>query len=182
MKTNPTWALTLASLKMWYRDRQALFWTLFLPLLIMVIFGLLNFGAFGSVNLGIVDQADSEASHTFTAGLESIETLHISRGESLEEERQTLTEGDRHLVLILPPTFGRSLEPTELQLLYNEGKPQEVQVGQTIIRQALNEMTFAVTNTPRLFTLNAQPVTSRNLRYMDFLMPGVVAMAIMQMG
>ena len=182
MKANPTLALTVASLKMWLRDRQALFWTLFLPLLIMVILGLMNFGAFGNVDLGLVDQADNQASRRFVENLEAIEALNISHGVSLEEERQALKDGDRHMVLILPPSFQASGQPTELQILFNEGRPQEVQVGQTIIRQALDEITFSLSNTPRLFTLNAQSVDSRNLRYVDFLMPGIVAMAIMQMG
>ena len=46
--SNPTWVLTIASLKMWFRDRQAIFWTFFLPLVLMVIFGILNFGDFGA--------------------------------------------------------------------------------------------------------------------------------------
>ena len=52
--TNTTWVLTVASLKMWYRDRQAIFWTFFLPLVLMIIFGVLNFGDFGRVDLGVV--------------------------------------------------------------------------------------------------------------------------------
>ena len=130
MKANPIWVLTLSSLKMWIRDRQAIFWSLFLPLLIMVILGLMNFGAFGNVNLGIVDLADNEASHSFAESMKSIEALDISLGASLADERQALIEGDRHLVLVLPPTFGVSREATELQVLYNEGSSQEVQVGQ----------------------------------------------------
>jgi ABC-2 type transport system permease protein len=33
-----------------------------------------------------------------------------------------------------------------------------------------------------LFVIDPEPVNSRNLRFIDFLMPGIVAMAIMQMG
>ena len=62
LRTNPTWVLTVASLKMWFRDRQAIFWTFFLPLMLMVIFGVLNFGNLGAVDLGIVDRANNEAS------------------------------------------------------------------------------------------------------------------------
>ena len=63
---NPTLALTIASLKMYYRNRQAIFWTLVLPLMFIVIFGLLNFGAFSTVNMGLVDEADTPASEILT--------------------------------------------------------------------------------------------------------------------
>ena len=182
MRANPIWTLTLASLKMWFRDRQAIFWTLFLPLLLMVIFGILNFGAFGSVNLGIIDQADNETSRDLVASLGAIDTFEISRSESRPAERQALLDGDRDLVLVIPSGFGRLGESSAVEVLYNQGEPRQTQVGQSIIRQVLDEMTFALTEIPRTFTVTSQPVDSRNLRYVDFLMPGIVAMAIMQMG
>ena len=182
MRASPTWVLTVASMKMFYRDRQALFWTLFLPLLIMLIFGFLNFGALGSVGLGIVDLAGNEASVRFVEGLRSVEALDVTGPSPLESERSALSDGDRDLVLVLPPGFGASQEQAAVRVLYNDGRPQEVQVGQAMVRQALDEVAFQVTGTPRLFTLSAEPVTSRNLRYIDFLLPGVVAMSIMQMG
>ena len=55
-------------------------------------------------------------------------------------------------------------------------------MGQSVIRQLLDEMTFALRNVPNRFIIEAQPVESRNLRFIDFLMPGIVAMSIMQMG
>ena len=182
LRANPTWTLTVAALKIWFRDRQAIFWTLFLPLVLMAIFGVLNFGAFGSVDLGVVDQADNEVSRSLLDSLDGIDTLDISRGGTTAEEEQALQDGNRDLVLVIPAGFGGSQGPSAVEVLYNHGEPRETQVGQTIIRHTLDEMTFALTGTPRSFTVNSRPVDSRNLRYVDFLMPGIVAMAIMQMG
>ena len=181
-RTNPTLALTVASLKMWFRNRQAIFWTFFLPLVIMVIFGMLNFGALGAVDVGIIDRADNEASRSFVNGLAGIESFDVSRDGTEEEERQALAGGDRVLVLVIPEEFGRFRGPVAVQLYYNQGQPQETQVGQTIVRQLLDEMNFALSGASRRFTIDAWPVDSRNLRFIDFLMPGIVAMSIMQMG
>ena len=128
MRANPTWILTLATLKMWFRDRQAIFWTLFLPLVLMVIFGILNFGAFGTVELGIIDQADNENSRDLVASLEAIDTFDISLSESQPEERQALLDGDRDLVLVIPASFGRLGETSAVEVLYNQGEPRETQV------------------------------------------------------
>ena len=179
---NPTLALTVASLKMWYRDRRAIFWTLFLPLLIMVSLGMVDFDALVSVDLGVVDTADSEASRRLITGLESLDAFDVFKDPTEAKGKRALSDGDRDIVLIIPAEFGPSSGPVEVKVLYNEGRPLEVQVGLTIIRQALDEMTFALTDGPRLFTINAQPVNSRNLRFIDFLMPGIVAMALMQTG
>jgi len=48
---NVTWS----AIKMYFRDWHAIFWSLFLPLLIMGIFGILDFERAGDVQMGLVD-------------------------------------------------------------------------------------------------------------------------------
>ena len=180
--TNPTLVLTVASLKMWFRDRQAIFWTFFLPLVLMVIFGVLNFGDLGAVDLGVVDQAHNEASRGLATNLEEIESFDLFNNGTKEQEIEALSDGDRDLVLVIPPNFSESVGPVTVQMFFNAGHLRETQVGQAIVRQILDEMTFEVTDVPGRFAIDAQPVDSRNLRFIDFLMPGIVAMSIMQMG
>ena len=43
MRFGVLWALFVASVKMFVRNRAAVFFSLFLPLIIMLIFGVLNF-------------------------------------------------------------------------------------------------------------------------------------------
>ena len=180
--TNPTWVLTVASLKMWYRDRQAIFWTFFLPLVLMLIFGILNFGDLGAVDLGVVDRARNEASEGLVTGLEELETFDLTTDGTEETEQQALSDGDRDLVLVIPREFAQPGGPITVQLFYNVGQTRQTQVGQSVIRQLLDEMTFALSDVPSRFIVEDQPVQSRNLRFIDFLMPGIVAMSIMQMG
>ena len=55
-------ALTVANLKMMLRNRQTIFWALFFPLLLVVVFGLLDIDGFGSASLAIVDEAGTPRS------------------------------------------------------------------------------------------------------------------------
>jgi ABC-2 type transport system permease protein len=182
MFSGPRWALTGATLKMWFRDKQALFFTFLLPILFMLLFGVLNFGDFGSVKLALIDQAQNEASKGFITGLKRIESLDIKQGESIDKERDTLNDGKLDMILTLPSEFGAPGQSSKMQVLYNQNRPAETQVGEAILRQALNEITFNITGTQRLFELDLQPVRSKSLRYVDFLMPGIIAMSLMQMG
>ena len=50
-------ALTLANLKMMSRNRQAAFWALFFPLMLVVVFGLIDINAVGPGELWILDQS-----------------------------------------------------------------------------------------------------------------------------
>lgn len=181
MLRQPVIYLTWSSVKMWSRDRASLFWTFFLPLVIMVIFGLLNFGELGRVDLGIVDEAQNDASAAFIAGLESISALDTTPG-SRAAEQYALAQGRRDLVIILPGHFGNAGTPVEIEVLYHGGRTSETQVGLGILRSAIAELNFAITGAARVISLSAQSVDARNLGYIDFLTPGVIGMSIMQLG
>jgi len=183
-QTNPTLSLTRASMKIWFRDRQAIFWTFFLPVVLISVFGLLDFGAFSTVDLGIVDRAKNDASRKLVADIVALDTFDISGTLSEMEEREALLDGDRDLVLIIEPGFGEAQSPVRrhVTVVFNQGQAQESVAGQTIIQHVLDEITFAERNFSDRYTIDAQPVDSRNLKFIDFLMPGVVAMSIMQMG
>jgi len=54
--------ITYYAIKAFFRDRQAIFWSLFLPIMIMSIFGVMKFDEAAKVNLGIVDEAKNKSS------------------------------------------------------------------------------------------------------------------------
>lgn len=68
-----------------------------------------------------------------------------------------------------------------LTVYTNVSQPQQVQTTMSILTQILDKTTIQVANAPQLFELKTQEVSSRNQKYIDFLLPGIVAMAIMQM-
>ncbi len=188
MVTRPAIYLTWMSIRMWARDRAALFWTFFLPLVIMVIFGLLNFGELGKVDVGIVDRAQNEPSGRFIEEANAAEALRVSMG-SEESELAALTDGQRDLVIIIPENFGPTAgqegaewEPATIQALYHASRAAESQVGLGILRSGIDEMNFALSDIDRVVTLEAVAVEARDLGYIDFLMPGIIGMAIMQLG
>ena len=121
MFAKPAVYLTWWSIKMWSRDRAAMFWTFFLPLVIMVIFGLLNFGELGKVDLGIVDLAGNEASSQFIDGLSEIDALRIETGTA-EDERAALADGKRDLVILLPVDLADVHSENQIVALYH-GEP-----------------------------------------------------------
>jgi len=173
-------------LRSYTRDRTALFFGFFFPLLFMVLFGVLNLGAFGHVNLGIVDAANNDDSRAFASRFSTIDTLQISTGTRAEEV-DALQRGERDLVLVIPADFhfapvpGASTAPT-LSLYVNSARPEQAFVGSSIITRAIDEISFAVTQTKPVFAIDERRLEGRNLTYVDFLTPGIIGMTIMQLG
>lgn len=181
MLARPSVYLTWWSIKMWSRDRAAMFWTFFLPLVIMVIFGLLNFGELGKVDVGIVDNAGNDASRGFIEGLSEIDALRIAMGTA-EAERAALADGKRDLVLVLPEDLASATGGSQIVAWYHGSRLTEARLGLTVMQSAVDDLNFAITGAERVVTLTEEAVAARDLGYIDFLMPGVIGMAIMQLG
>ncbi|HYR93883.1 MAG TPA: ABC transporter permease [Methylomirabilota bacterium] len=173
-------------LRAYTRDWVALFFGFFFPLIFMGLFGILNFGSFGHVGTGIVDNANNADSQAFRGALAKVETLKITVG-TLDDELTALKKGDRDIVLVIPADFKiaparpGSAVPT-LTMYENQGRGQEVAVGSAILTQVIDQMSFAVTQSAPIVTTKVEEVAGRNLKYVDFLTPGIVGMTIMQLG
>lgn len=180
MRRYPFWMLTFSSLKAYFRNFSALFFSFLIPLVIMGIFGLINFGSnTPTVNIGIVDQAHNRASTTIIQNLKGIKAVKLHTG-SLDSEKHELEQGNRDLVAVLPPSIGQG--STAITAYYNQGNAQNSQVAIAIMNQFADRASFAFAGVTPAFTLETHPVQSRNLTYVDFLVPGIIAMSIMQTG
>jgi ABC-2 type transport system permease protein len=173
------WKIFVASLKMFSRQREAIIWTLLLPIFMITIFGFVKFDGMGRLGLGIVNEA-GEQSATLIESLKAVKTLKIKEGER-GHELVELEKGERDMVLIISSDF----DPVSHGLLtvyFNDARPQEAQLGQLLLQRVLDEFTFVQHPLPNRLMLRPVPVNSRNLTYIDFLLPGVLSMSIMQMG
>jgi len=168
MKTNPFVMLTWSSLKAYFRNRGAIFFSLLVPLMIMGIFGLINFGGgTSSVNIGVVDQAHNQVSDRLITNLKGIKAVKLHTG-SLDAEKQQLQQGNRDLVAVLPASIGQG--STAITAYYNQGNPQNSQVAMAIMNQFVDRASFAFAGVSPALTLDAKPVQSRNLTYVGNLL------------
>jgi ABC-2 type transport system permease protein len=178
--------LTLSNIKMFVRNRQTLFFTLFMPVIIMTVFGLIGFDQPQKINVGIALNAPPSAgTSAFVASLKEIPAFSIFEGTE-REERNAVRQGDRSVVFLIPhnliPDQGEQVaQAPVVSALINDGEQQQAQTAITIVSQILDRTTLNVLNAPELFSLEAREVNARNLTYFDFLLPGVVALSIMQM-
>ena len=182
------WALFMASVKMFVRNRAAVFFSLFLPLIIMLIFGVLNFEGSTSIALGIVDEAQTDASAALIEELQGYEYLEITEG-TREDEMAALENGDRGFVLVIPPDYEPALGgETGLVAYASTSDPSQAQVAQGLLQQAVaGAMAASMGGSgppPTAFQppVAFESVESRDLGYIDFLVPGIVGMTVMQLG
>lgn len=173
--------LTISSIKSFTRNKQALFFTLFMPLLIMLIFGYIGFDRPTKFDVGLVTHSPGEETRAFVQQIKDFPTFTIHEG-TLEAERAKLNDGNRAVVLDVPDqAFSSKGIAVSITAYSNAGKAGEAQAVLSILNQSINQMTLVQANITPIATIEQEVVNANNLRYIEFLLPGLIALSIMQM-
>lgn len=181
-------ALYLAQARGFLRDRSAMFFVLFLPVVFGVFFGLV-FGGSGSftLQLGIVNEDTGSTGEQFIRIVtppeteEGIEVITGTRQELLT----ALDKAELHVVLIVPENMTDSLasgQTAAVEVYYDSSRPSSSGIGLGIVRTLINETNLSLSGAPRLLTMDEKAVQSHPLRSVDFYMPGMLGVALLWLG
>jgi len=182
--------LTVANLKGLTRDRAALFWTFFFPVMFVLLFGVLFSGSGDSkVSVGWVDQDGTQASAGVRQAFANVPLLTLQSG-SLEDEKAATQRGDVSAIVVVPKgleaAVGQSKAGTQasvaIELYVDPAKTQTTQVVQGVVAQIANGFNLTVMGVSPILTINQLTLTSTNISTVTYLVPSILAMALMQLG
>jgi ABC-2 type transport system permease protein len=177
MNAGRLWATTLAQLKMMFRRRIVLFWSLLFPIILMVLLGLLFGRAFDAGTITVIDQARTSQSRALIALLEQTNGVKVEHDlTDVAEARKDVTDGNRDAVLVLRPASGGEITA---ELDYSNASATQAGILQGIVAGAADQVSLKATGRPPAVRYEGRAVDSASLDYVDFLMPGVVALSIM---
>jgi ABC-2 type transport system permease protein len=172
----PFLAMVKANLKMTVRNRQALFWNLAFPAIFILIFGAVFSGDTGvSFDVGVTG-AESPYRDSVVAALESNDAFDVHIGEQ-NEELDELKDSDRDYVMVFgEPVAGQPFAPVEIS--YDQTQGPNAQVGLNVLSQVL----LGVAGGENVVPITTQPVESLDIKYIDFFIPGILGMSLMNSG
>jgi ABC-type multidrug transport system permease subunit len=163
--TDPIVQLTLARLREFVREPEALFWAFVFPIIMSVALAA-AFPARGArpVPVGLTDGPDVDA---VRAVLRAAPNLSL-RDMPPAEEVRALREGEVHVVVVptRPPTY--RFDPFR-----DEGRAARLVVDQVLKRAA---------GRPEPWEAREEPVVVPGSRYVDWLIPGIIGMNVMSTG
>jgi len=178
-------SLYVASLKEMARDRMALFWTLAFPVLFIFLFGtIFSGGGPDTFEVGLADQDGGPASQGIAKAFGEVDALEITTGSEIEL-LEKVREGDLRVVVVLPAGLSASLEqgrPVNVPVHYDPSNQTTSTIVLPILFQVLQRIDRGLSGAPQLLQVEPVSVVSEGLRNIDFFVPGILAMAIMQIG
>ena len=171
-------------IKIFLRDRQSIFFSLFFPVVFMSIFAFIRGGGAEPIPLGVVNQSDGAAAARLVELLrEDLAFTVISGAE--DELRGQLIAGEQMLVLVLPPDFdrpaGAGAPAASLRLLADTSQFNQLPLVEPMLEQKLTAIEREFRDEPPMFAIEVENVQALSQSYLDFLLPGLLGMMLMQL-
>jgi ABC-2 type transport system permease protein len=168
-------ATTRAQLQMTFRRRITLFWSLVFPMILMTLLGLL-FGRSLSAGTIAVVPADAPAPQAVTRVLEHTNGLTVKRSSSATQAIHQVRDGDRDAAVVFAPAGDGSYR---VRLYTSNTSADQAGILRGIVSGATDGVAVAATGKAPVLRFQPQSVDSSSLSYIDFLLPGILALSIM---
>ena len=170
-------ATTAAQLKMLFRRRITLFWSLVFPMILMTLLGLLFGRSIDAGTITVIDRAGTTQSQRLVAAVEHTDGVTVKRDRTdPARAEQEVRDGDRDAVLLIRRAGG---DQVEAQLFYSNASATQAGIIRAIVTGAADKVSIAASGGPPAVRTVAVSVDSAALDYIDFLLPGILALAIM---
>lgn len=177
----------LAQLKMTFREKQAWFWGIFFPIILMVIFMVIFTGGSNDdfeAKVAVVDDSPNEMSRMLLEQIRNMSVFNIESGEpvSLEQAEEWVKEKDVDAAIV----FSTSAESGTIRLIVNkeEERGADVQAVSGILDKMVQQANLAAAGAAPVYELQFEAVSSGDddLKYEDFLLTGMIALSVAQGG
>jgi ABC-2 type transport system permease protein len=180
-------------LKVWFRSKSTLFWTLAFPILLMLLFGAIfsvtedpRFD-FYVQNQDIVDGEPSFASAGFVAMLNETGVLKLTMVDAATDTAAYIEEEGIEMLLLIPEGFQQSCG-TQNATVFLKTVPPEVDTSAATVRGVVEQIVeyFNTVATgeepPQVVTLQQESLVSEKYGNIDYFVPGLIGMTIMTTG
>lgn len=174
--------LFIANLKLLVRNRQQLFWTIMFPLIFTVIFGFF-FGK-GSVSSGtvvLVNHSRSGLATNIQKAMEKTDLFKLQTEDNENTATDLIKKNQVTAAVVIPEHFGDTTadSPKTLTVILDPGKMQSNAIVESFLNQYLTAASFQIQQAKPLFNIAEQKTTSVNFGYFDFVLVGLIGMALM---
>ncbi len=177
--------LYVASLKEFAREPMTLFWTLAFPILFILIFGLVFSGGDApSYEIGLAAEDSGPAGQALAGAFGAVPIFEISEGER-EALIEQLRDGDLRAVIVIPEGLSSRVQAGEMaqvETIYDPTNSTSAQIVLTIVREVVNSLDRELAGAPARLSVEGTPVTGKNATAIDFFLPGILGMSLMQLG
>ncbi len=170
-------SFTIAASKMFFRRKSSIFWSLFFPVVTMLVFGNANILGYSAPNVGLIDYANTDNSRLITESLKQSKSTEIQILLSENEAIELLTKGS--IASYIPINSSYNNSKSEIIITTRKDDFAEKEVVGNLINSVMLENKNSL---EELSNIKSNIADINYQGYKGFIIPGIAAMAIMQNG
>jgi len=181
----------IANYKQFVRNKAALFFSFIFPIMFILIFGWV-FSDMGiqTFEIGfVVNDGSSNSARIISEGLSQViidgdEVFEVEEMEATPAMDQ-LRDGNIDAVIVIPENMDNSIETrvaVNLEIHYDPSQASRQQILIPILSEVIDQIDRGMQSSPQLISLEEHNTQSKDLRYIDYLVPGILGMSLMFTG
>ncbi|WP_460566720.1 ABC transporter permease [Flaviaesturariibacter terrae] len=170
-------AITVASLRATFKSPQSIFFGLFFPIVLIMIFGALGRGGGGS-SVDVAFEKGTDSTTDLYRQLRDAEGLRIVPNNRPDKDIEDMLKKGR-LTAILGIRRQTVGTPYQLQVRYTQASAKDLAVLQPVLRDAIHELEGKVfRNRPEYVRIVPNYQEGRAYKMIDFFLPGMIGFSL----
>ena len=175
--------------KRFFRDKQAIFFTIVFPLIFLFVFGGLNSGS-GDVSfrVALVNNSDTSFAKEFVKSSQDSKILKVDKDVStLDAAKEKMSQSQIDATIVLPKDFGEMKDGAkypsgQAQIVYTANNEQSARALSSILDAQFKGINTKFVKNETPFSVKSERLNERSLSPMDYTFAGLLGFAIIGMG
>jgi ABC-2 type transport system permease protein len=187
----PKWLFTILvfakiSIRRYFRDRVALFFTVLFPLIFLFVFGSFSKNNDVTFHIGLVNQSHSQFSQKFVDQAKNNKMFKIDESvTNLDQAQKKMSRSEIDATIVLPPAFGevKNGNPSgEAVIYYDQNNVSAAQTLQSVLRGQFEQVNSKIVQQPAPFTVVSKSTNTQGLTKIDYTVAGLIGFSIIGLG
>lgn len=171
----------ISSLKIKLRDKTSLFYALIFPLIFLTVFGIFDMDRQGEVNVLVIDSIKNPLSQGIVKSFKEIKELKISETDNKNEALAQIKNDEKDVIFELKNISSNETAPPKIEIsaIYKKANLQDAKIALSILSGISAEMNIKINEIPKIFEVKEEVLEEREIKYFDFIFPGILGMGVM---
>jgi ABC-2 type transport system permease protein len=176
------------SIRRYFRDRVALFFTILFPLIFLFVFGSFSKGGNSiSFHIGFINQSNSQSAKQLEQQIKSNEKMFKidENVTNLDQAEAKMSRSEVDATIILPKEFGevKGQYPSgQAVIYYNPVNEQAAQTLSSVLQGEFEGINTKLTKTEPPFSVKNQSTNTKGLTALDYTVSGLIGFSIVGLG
>jgi ABC-2 type transport system permease protein len=169
------WAICRATLRAIFKSPQAIFFSLFFPIVLIMVFGALS--GKGGISVDVAFDAKSDTLNPIYYAIKSASVFDITKGSEAELLDKLKKGRITAIIEIRKQSPDATASPYDIHLKTTSASQRDLPTLQAVLRGIINEMTANVAQN-KIATVSVEQMPGRQYRMIDFYLPGMLGFSL----